>query len=177
MLSLHDHLSQARIADLVGRTQGWVSTRLALYRCLPDDLLALIREGSISTWTATRVIAPIARAMPEHGRILTGKLAKTSLSTREMQQFFHHYKKANHSRRQRMVDDPSLFLKSLHVHEEKAEAKILKEGPEGAWVKDLRVVTHILMRLTREVPSLFLLLPLSTGGYCSPPSKTARNSS
>ena len=57
MLGLHDHhhLSQARIADLVGRTQGWVSTRLALYRCVPDDLLALIRKGSITVLNLARL--------------------------------------------------------------------------------------------------------------------------
>ena len=155
LCELHHHLSQEKIAAMVGRTQGWVSTRLALYRNLPDELLGLIRKGSISTWTAMRVIVPIARAMPEHGRILTGKLGTTSFSTRDMQQFFDHYKKANQSRRQRMVDDPSLFLKSLQVHEEQGAAKVLREGPEGTWLRDLRVVTHILARLTHEVPALF----------------------
>ena len=69
--STTDHLSQERIAAMVGRTQGWVSARLTLYRSLSDDLLALIRKGSISTWTATRVIVPIARAIPEHGKVLS----------------------------------------------------------------------------------------------------------
>jgi len=60
---LHDqhHLSQSRIASMVGRKQSWVSGRLALYSALSEDLLESIRKGSISTWAATRVIAPIAR--------------------------------------------------------------------------------------------------------------------
>lgn len=154
---LHDHyhLSQEKIASRVGRTQGWVSTRLALYHALSDDLIALIRKGSISTWTATRVIVPIARAMPEHGKALSESLSRVSLSTREMVQFLHHYKKANRRQRENMVREPVLFLKSLCVREEARESKTLKEGPEGRWLRDFRVITHMLKGLLKEVPLLF----------------------
>jgi ParB family transcriptional regulator, chromosome partitioning protein len=154
---LHDHyhLSQGRIASCVGRTQGWVSGRLALYTALSDDLMNLIRKGSLSTWTATRVIVPIARAIPEHGTALSENLSSTAISTREMARFFAHYQKANKTQRERMVRDPALFVKSLHTKEEALDARTLKEGPEGKWVKDLKVVTHILRRLLREVPTLF----------------------
>jgi ParB-like chromosome segregation protein Spo0J len=154
---LHDHLrlSQARIASRVGRTQGWVSGRLALYGALSEDLMTLIRKGSISTWTATRVIVPIARAIPEHGKALSENLSKTVLSTREMAHFFEHYRKANRRQRDHMVHDPVLFLKSLHAREDASQAKALKEGPEGAWLKDLTVIGHMLMSVRRQVPALF----------------------
>jgi ParB family transcriptional regulator, chromosome partitioning protein len=151
----HHHLSQGKIASLVGRTQGWVSGRLTLYRTLSEDLMELIRKGAVSTWTATRVIVPIARAMPEHGKILAENLSKASLSTREMARFSLHYQKAHKTQRERMVRDPALFVKSLNAKEEALDAKTLKDGPEGKWVKDLRVVTHILQRLLREIPTLF----------------------
>ena len=82
---LHDqyHLSQGRIASMVGRKQSWVSGRLALYSALSEDLLESIRKGAISTWAAIRVIAPIARAIPEHAKTLSDNLSKASLSTRE----------------------------------------------------------------------------------------------
>jgi ParB family chromosome partitioning protein len=154
---LHDRyqLSQVRIASLVGRTQSWVSGRLTLYATLSEDLIALVRTGSISTWTATRVIVPIARALPEHGKLLSENLAKASCSTREMALFFRHYQKANRKQREQMVRTPGLFLKSLHAKEEAHEAKALKGGPEGKWLRDLNVVTHMLKRLVREVPTLF----------------------
>ena len=154
---LHDqyHLSQGRIASLVGRTQGWVSGRLALYGALSEDLVELIRKGSISTWTATRVIVPIARAIPEHGKALSENLSKVSLSTREMAHFFEYYQKANRRQRENMVHDPVLFLKSVRAKEEALEARTLKEGPEGNYLRDLKVITHMLMRLLREVPVLF----------------------
>ena len=154
---LHDqyHLSQSKIAFLVGRKQGWVSGRLALYHALSEDLLELIRKGAISTWAATRVIAPIARAMPEHGKALSDNLSKASLSTREMALLFHHYQKANRKQRDNIVREPFLFLKALHAREEAAEAKSLKEGREGKWLRECRVITHMLRGLLKEVSTLF----------------------
>ena len=154
---LHEHyqLSQVRIASLVGRKQSWVSARLALYRTLSEDLVALIRTGSISTWTATRVIVPIARALPEQGKLLAEQLANVSCSTREMALFFRHFQKANRKQRENMVREPALFLKSVRAKEEAREATVLKGGPEGKWLRDLQVVRHILKGLAKEVPTLF----------------------
>jgi ParB-like chromosome segregation protein Spo0J len=154
---LHEHyqLSQVRIASLVGRKQSWVSGRLALYSTLSEDLVALIRKGAISTWTATRVIVPIARALPEQGKLLSEHLAKVSCSTREMATFFRHYQKANRKQREHMVRAPLLFLKSVRAKEEAHEATILKGGPEGKWLRDLQVVRHMLRGLIKEVPALF----------------------
>jgi ParB family transcriptional regulator, chromosome partitioning protein len=154
---LHDrsHLSQSRIASLVGRKQSWVSGRLALYRVLSEDLLEFIRKGAISTWAATRVMAPIARAIPEHARVLSDNLSKASLSTRELVLLFRHYQKANRNQREKIVRDPFVFLKALHAKEEATEAKSLKEGLEGKWLRDLRVIVHMLRGLLREVSTLF----------------------
>jgi len=154
---LHDqyHLSQSRIASMVGRKQSWVSGRLAVYSVLSEDLLESIRKGVISTWAATRVIAPIARAIPEHAKALSENLSKVSLSTRELAQFFHYYQQANRKQRENMVSDPFLFLKALRAKEETIEAKALKEGPEGRWLRDLRVIAHMLRGLLREVSTLF----------------------
>jgi len=154
---LHDqyHLSQGRIASMVGRKQSWVSGRLALYSALSEDLLESIRKGAISTWAATRVIAPIARAIPEHAKTLSDNLSREPLSTRELTLLFHHYQKANRKQRENIVCEPFLFLKALHAREEATEARSLKEGPEGKWLRDLRVVAHMLRGLLREVPKLF----------------------
>jgi len=70
------HLSQSKIASLLGRKQGWVFGRLALYHALSEDLLGLIRKGAISTWAAVRVIALLRRAIPEHGKALLENLPK-----------------------------------------------------------------------------------------------------
>ena len=151
----HYHLSQSRIASLVGRKQSWVSGRLSLYQALSDDLLQSIRKGTISTWAATRVIVPIARAIPEHGKALSERLANEPLSTRELARFFGHYQKANRQQRENMAHDPSLFLKALRAREEASEANRLKEGIEGQWLRDLRVIVQLLRGLLKKVPALF----------------------
>jgi ParB family transcriptional regulator, chromosome partitioning protein len=151
----HYHLSQSKIASLLGRKQGWVSGRLALYHALSEDLLELIRKGAISTWAAARVIAPIARAIPEHGKALLENLSKASLSTREMACLFQHYQKANRQQRENMVREPIVFVKALHAREEAAEAKGLKEGLEGKWLREFRVIAHMLRGLRKAVVPLF----------------------
>jgi ParB-like chromosome segregation protein Spo0J len=149
------HLSQSRIASMLGRKQGWVSGRLALYQALSEDILELIRKGCISTWAATRVIAPIARAIPEHGKVLSENLSQEDLSTRDLALFFRHYQKANRKQRENMVLQPALFLKALHAREQATEAQGLKEGVEGKWLRELRWIAHMLRRLLKEVPTLF----------------------
>jgi ParB-like chromosome segregation protein Spo0J len=149
------HLSQSRIASLLGRKQGWVSGRLALYDALAEDLLELIRKGCISTWAATRVIAPIARAIPEHGRMLSENLSQTYLSTRDLALLFRHYQKANRKQRENLVREPLLFLKALRAREEATEAKGLKEGVEGKWLREWRLIVQMLRGLLKEVPTLF----------------------
>ena len=112
------HLSQSRIASLLGRKQGWVSGRLALYQALSEELLELIRRGSLSTWAVTRVLAPIARAMPEHGKVLAENLSQEDLSTRDLALWFRHYQKANRKQRENLVREPLLFLKALRASQE-----------------------------------------------------------
>lgn len=148
------HLSQAKIACLLGRKQGWVSGRIALLDALPEDVLELIRKGHISTWAATRVIAPIARAIAEHASRLTENLAKEHMSTRDLAKWFSHYQKANRKTREKMVSQPGLFVKALRASEEDKQDKVLKDGPEGRWLKDLRVARQILRRLIKEVPTV-----------------------
>jgi len=147
-------LSQARIAHLLGCNQSWVARRLALIDCLSDEILDLVRKGHISTWAAARVLAPMARAIPDHAHILAERLAKDPISTRDLTEFYRYYKESNRKKRERMIRDPGLFIKVLRVTREKDQAKVLKGGPEGKCLKDLQIIRHILSRLRRQVPTV-----------------------
>jgi len=48
LLGQHN-ISQAKIAQLVGRNQSWISRRIALVHALPDEILGLVQKGRIST--------------------------------------------------------------------------------------------------------------------------------
>ena len=146
------HLCQGEIAHLMGRHQSWVSRRLSLLDALSEDILELVQKGSISSWAAARVLAPMARAIPEHAKILTDNLVKEPLSTRDLMDLFHHYHKANRKQRERMVHEPILYLKALRLREEEQQGMTLRNGPEGRWLKDIKMVAHILRRLIKDLP-------------------------
>ena len=148
------HTLQA-IAAQLGRDVSWVSRRLSLIKALPEDLLAQVRAGRLSLWAASRILVPLARANPEHARTLVEKLAQEPLSTRELKRLYSHYEQATRGQRQRLVENPGLFLKAVHSRAEEAADKRLAAGPEGAWYHDLRVVGAILARLAGQVPTLF----------------------
>jgi ParB-like chromosome segregation protein Spo0J len=153
---LHDRhqLSQESIAGLLGKDKSWVCRRLSLLTALPEQVLELVRDGHLSPWAAGRVLAPLARANPEHATALTRILSQEHLSTRELWELFRHYQKANRKQRQNMVLNPVLFLKALRAKEEDSRSHCLKEGPEGKWLKDMKLLAHILMRLAKALPSV-----------------------
>jgi len=148
------HTLQA-IAVQLGRDVSWVSRRLSLIKALPEDLLAQVRAGRMSLWAASRILVPLARANAEHARTLLDKLEQEPLSTRELKRLYERYEQAPRAQRQRLVENPGLFLKAVQSREEEAADKRLAGGPEGAWSHDLRVVGAILARLAGQVPTLF----------------------
>jgi ParB family transcriptional regulator, chromosome partitioning protein len=147
--------SLRQIAVSLSRDVSWVSRRLNLFKALPEDLLEAVRQGKISLWAASRILAPLARANTAHARLLLAQLEQHPLSTRELKRLYSHYKQANQAQRQRLVQAPLLFFQALQTHEQTTQAKRLADGPEGVWCKDLAVVSQILKRLLEQVPTLF----------------------
>lgn len=147
--------SQHDIARQIGRDVSWVNRRLALIAALPDDLLEAVYQEQVSSWAASRILVPLARANTDHAQRLLEHMAHHPLSTRDLHTWFQHYQRANRSTRSRMVDNPGLFLESLQAHLEAKQARELQQGPEGAWLKDLKVITHLLKRLRKQVTTLF----------------------
>jgi ParB-like chromosome segregation protein Spo0J len=126
------HSLQA-IARELGHDVSWVSRRLALIKTLPEDLLDEVRKGCLSLWAATRILTPLARAHSAHARTLLARLAHQRLSTRELKRLYSHYQQASRAQRERLVDNPALFLQALVTREEQATDRRLAAGPEGAW--------------------------------------------
>jgi hypothetical protein len=114
---------------------------------LDDKTREHIRTGAISVWSAARVLVPLARANPEHAKLLTENLVKEALSTRELATLFKHYKKSNKKVRMEIVNRPHLFLKVLKANQAEAQSEQIGQGPEGKWLKDIRIVKHMLLRL------------------------------
>jgi ParB family transcriptional regulator, chromosome partitioning protein len=147
-------LSQHDVARRCGRDVSWVSRRLQLLSALSDAALIAVRDGRLSSWTANRIVVPLARANATHAGQLLTALADTPLSTRELHDWFEHYKKASYGTRERMVSHPRLFLDALRETDARRAGKRLRDGPEGECAVDLRSLEAILARLGKRIASL-----------------------
>jgi ParB family transcriptional regulator, chromosome partitioning protein len=147
-------LSQHDLARRCGRDVSWVSRRLQLLCGLPDAALTAVRDGTLSSWSASRIVVPLARANTEHADRLLTALADAPLSTRELRCWFEHYQSAFRSARDHMVDRPRLFIDALHATGEQRVGERLRDGPEGECAADLRSIEAILARLRQRIAAL-----------------------
>jgi ParB/RepB/Spo0J family partition protein len=147
-------LSQHDLARRCGRDVSWVSRRLQLLSGLPDAALIAVRDGTLSSWSASRVVVPLARANAEHADQLLTALADAPLSTRELRCWFEHYQKAFRSARDHMVSRPRLFIDALQANGEQRAGERLRDGPEGECAADLRSIEVIVARLRKRVAAL-----------------------
>ncbi len=154
-LHLHHKLSQVEISRLLGKDPSWVSRRLALLDSLPEEIIESVRSGHISTWSANRILVPMARANLEHANKIAEHLKKTRMSTRDLSGFFEHYKSANKKVRENMVNQPRLFFKAAKVKKANKEANALDRGAEGRFIKDMKVAGYILKRLIKQASDVF----------------------
>src|SRR5208337_3288540 len=143
-------LSQHDLARRCGRDVSWISRRLQLLSGLPDAALTAVRDGTLSSWSANRVVVPLARANAEHADRLLTALADAPLSTRELHCWFEHYQKAFRSAREHMVSHPRLFLDALRETGEQRAGLRLRAGPEGECAADLRSIEAVLARLRKR---------------------------
>lgn len=157
-------LSHNDIALRLGRDKSWVGRRLSFLSVLPEPVIQAVLLGKVSLWVATRVLAPMARAIAYHAKQLLDYLLTENLSSREVQCFYDHYQRANLPERTKMLQDPGLFLKAQQfIDAEKASHK-LRAGPEGEWQKQCGFILVALQRLIALNPNVFTTsLPLTEG--------------
>ena len=113
-----------------------------------------MRAGTLSSWSASRIVVPLARANAAHADQLVNSLADAPLSTRELRCWFEHYQKAIRSTRDHMVSRPRLFIDALRETGEQRAGERLHDGPEGEFTADLRGIETILARLRKRVAAL-----------------------
>ena len=152
-------LPQREVARQTGRDVSWVNRRLSLVQDLPEALFTAICRGELSTWAASRVLVPLARANNDHAQTLLTALQHDSLSTRELRTWYQHYQKANHQKRERMLAQPRLFCQALQAQARDQAASELRAGPEGAWLAELKRIGQRLRGLRKQAPLVFAGVP------------------
>jgi ParB/RepB/Spo0J family partition protein len=148
-------LTQNQIAAKMGRHPSWVTRRLALIDQLPKEAVDAVRNGYLSSWSASRVLVPLARANAGHARLLVEALCQQRMTSRQLDQFWQHYQKANRPAQKKMVTDPILFSKSLAARKAEQKDQLVADGPEGRWLNDLGTAALILGRLEKMVGQVF----------------------
>jgi len=148
-------LPQREVARQTGRDVSWVNRRLSLVQALPEALFTAICRGELSTWAASRVLVPLARANNDHAQKLLIALQCGPLSTRELHTWYQHYQKANHLKRERMLAQPRLFCQALQAQTRDQAASDLRAGPEGAWLAELKRLIQRLRGLNKQLPLVF----------------------
>lgn len=147
-------LTQRDAARNCARDVSWVQRRLVLLGELPEALLAAVRSAQVSSWAATRVFAPLARANKDHANRLLASLEGQRLSTRELRSWFEHYQGAQREQRERMVEHPRLFIDSLKERQRDRDAQRLRDGPERDVMGDLAHLGSLLERVRRRLAPL-----------------------
>lgn len=143
-------LTQAQVAHKLCKDPSWVTRRLGLLDSLPDEVLDSVKSGRVSSWAASRVLAPLARANVDHASAINDWIVREHVSTRDLGIFFDHYKKSGQRVRERMVGAPSLFMKTVEAQRRRKEAEEIRDGPEGKWIRELDSAAGILKRLTKS---------------------------
>jgi ParB family chromosome partitioning protein len=159
-------LSQREVASRSGRDVSWVQRRLQLLVALPDPLLDAVRAGQLSTWAATRIFAPLARANTDHAQRLLAAMQSAPLSTRELKLWFGHYQGAQHALRERLVSHPRLFVDSLVARDEQRASERLGAGPEGLALTDLRRLEGFLRSVRKRLAVLTDPVPEPLAAAC-----------
>ena len=144
-------MSPKGVAQALGRDPSWVNRRLAMVEELPEEILKAVRQGEVPAWSASRVLVPMARANPEHTRKLVAALIEQPMSTRQLVDFFQHYSSAPRAKRERMIENPSLFVKTVEHQRAKGKANALRRGPEGRCLGTLRQLKGMMRRLRIQI--------------------------
>ncbi|UEO00459.1 ParB/RepB/Spo0J family partition protein [Acidiferrobacter thiooxydans] len=147
-------LSQQEVARHCGRDVSWVSRRLSLLHGLSEPLSQALRAGTLSLWSATRVLIPLARANADHAERLLKALSTHPLPTRTLRAWLARYRQARVRERERLVDHPRLFEAALASRAQERTETSLRDGPEGACLRDARALEAILTRLHNRLESL-----------------------
>jgi ParB/RepB/Spo0J family partition protein len=148
--ALAEGLTQRAVASALGKDPSWVSRRLALLGQLSEPLQEAVRQGVVSTWAASRVLVPLARANAGEADTLLGALREAPLSTRELATWYRHYTGANSTARARMLARPRLFIQALQAPAQDGHAAT----PEARWLAELAQVRRQLQRLARRLGGL-----------------------
>jgi len=112
------------LARRFDRSLSWVSRRLALVELLPQSVQQQVRSGAITAHVAMKYLVPVARSRPQDCLRMAEALATHRFTSREAAQLYAAWRDAAPAIRQRILEQPQLFLKAQRQRE---------PDPPGRW--------------------------------------------
>ncbi|PYY12515.1 MAG: hypothetical protein DMG69_01045 [Acidobacteria bacterium] len=134
------------LARQFDRSVSWVSRRLALVELLPESVQQQVRAGEISAQVAMKYLVPVARSSLEECRALAAALARHQFTSRQAGQLYAAWREASPKIRQRIVEQPELFLKV----QRQAEPQEASSAIEGL-LRDLEMIAALARRANRRL--------------------------
>jgi ParB family chromosome partitioning protein len=133
------------LARRFDRSVGWVMRRLALVELLPGSVQQQVRCGEISAHVATKFLAPVARVSLDDCQRLADAIARRRFTARQVNQLYAAWRDGGPVIRQRLVEQPQLFLRARHQTEQQVQ-----RAPAGELLRDLEIVVAITKRASRR---------------------------
>ena len=134
------------LARRFDRSVSWVSRRLALVELLPEAVQQQVREGQIAAHVAMKFLVPVARISLEDCERMANGFARHKFHTREAGQLYAAWRGGSPAIRQRILEQPELFLKAQRQVEPSSPAT-----PAEELLRDLELVTAIAARACRRL--------------------------
>jgi hypothetical protein len=144
---LRDHgLTMEDLARRLCRSKSWVSHRLGLLDELAVSAQERVRAGTVPPHAAMKYLVPFARANKRQCERLLAGLGDTRVSVREVGALYAAWKIADRAGKQRIVDEPLLFLRALA-----STTSAANEDESESLLKDLTTLAAIAWRAGRRV--------------------------
>jgi ParB-like chromosome segregation protein Spo0J len=141
-------LSGAELGQRFGRTESWVSRRLALVLELPESVQRHVRAGAIGAHAAMKYLVPLARANRADGERLADAVAPHKLSTRQMALLYAAWSDGTTKTRALILKDPVLVVRA---HEAAQRARERPQTPFSQLLSDLGALRGITGRVEQRL--------------------------
>ena len=152
-------LTQDELGRRLCRSKSWVSRRLALVGELGAVVHARVRDGTIPPHAATKYLVPLARANRQQCEKLIASLGDTHVSDRDIAALYEGWRHADPTGRQRLVTDPTLFLRAIRDQ----AADPTTEDRSAGLVKDLTTLSAVTWRARQRVAKTGLSVDTTYG--------------
>ena len=143
------------LARRFDRSTSWVSRRMGLVELLPESVQQQVRDGAIAAHVAMKFLVPAARSRPEDCRRMAEGFARYRLNSREAGQLYAAWRSATTAVRERLLDEPQLFLKTQRQREADPPLPAMAELD-----RDLEIMMAIARRANRRLSGVTVELDM-----------------